>query len=193
VSGERSPRAAVFLDRDGTLIQDVGYLRFPREVALFPWTIDAVRSFNRVGLPVVVITNQSAVARGLITEPMLEDVHRHLSSLLHAGGARVDAYYYCPHHPQGTVAGYVGRCDCRKPGCALIDRAAADLGIDPARSFVVGDKWTDVGAARAAGARGILVRTGYGAEEEAQPRPDLSADAIVDNLVGAASWILRQC
>jgi D-glycero-D-manno-heptose 1,7-bisphosphate phosphatase len=186
-------KPAVFLDRDGTLIEDIGYLRFAREVAFYPWSVDAVRALNRAGFPVVVITNQSGVARGLLTEPMIEDVHRHVSLLLDAGGARVDAYYYCPHHPEATVAVYRKRCDCRKPACGMIERAAADLGLDPARSFVVGDKWIDVGAARAAGARGILVRTGYGAIEESEPPPDLTADAVVDNLVEAVSWILRQC
>jgi D-glycero-D-manno-heptose 1,7-bisphosphate phosphatase len=186
-------KPAVFLDRDGTLIEEVGYLRFVRDVALFPWTIDAVRVLNQAGLPVVVITNQSGVARGFITEAVIDDVHRHISSLLDAGGARIDAYYYCPHHPDGTVAIYTKRCDCRKPGRALIDRAAAELGLDPARSFVVGDKWLDVDMARAVGGRGILVRTGYGATEELQPPPGLSADAVVDNLVEAVGWILRQC
>jgi len=186
-------KPAVFLDRDGTLIRDIGYLRFTREVAFFPWSIDAVRALNQAGLPVVVITNQSGVARGILTEPMIEDVHRHLSKVLDAGGAHVDAYYYCPHHPEGTVEIYRTRCDCRKPGCGMIERAAADLGLDPARSFVVGDKWIDVGAGRAAGARAILVRTGYGATEETEPPADLTADAVVDNLVEAVSWILRQC
>ena len=184
---------AVFLDRDGTLIEDIGYLRFPREVAFYPWSVDAVRALNQAGLAVVVTTKQSGVARGILTEPMIEDVHRHLSMLLDAGGARIDAYYYCPHHPEGTVAAYRSRCGCRKPACGMIERASADLGLDPARSFVVGDKWIDVGAARAAGARGILVRTGYGATQETEPPPGLAADAVVDNLVEAVSWILRQC
>ena len=186
-------KPAVFLDRDGTLIQDIGYLKFPREVAFYPWSVDAVRALNQAGLPVVVTTNQSGVARGILTEPMIEDVHRHVSMLLDAGGAHVDAYYYCPHHPEATVEIYRMRCDCRKPGGGMIERASADLGLDPAKSFVVGDKWADVGAARAAGARGILVRTGYGAAQETDPPPDLTADAIVDNLVEAVSWILRQC
>jgi D-glycero-D-manno-heptose 1,7-bisphosphate phosphatase len=184
---------AVFLDRDGTLIEDIGHLRFAREVAFYPWSVDAVRALNHAGFPVVVITNQSGVGRGIFTEPMVEDVHRHISSLLDAGGARIDAYYYCPHHPEATLQAYRRRCDCRKPGCGMIARASADLDLDPSRSFVVGDKWIDVGAAHAAGARGILVRTGYGATEETEPRSDLQADAIVDNLVEAVSWILRQC
>jgi D-glycero-D-manno-heptose 1,7-bisphosphate phosphatase len=184
-------KPAVFLDRDGTLIEDVGYLRTVRDLRLFPWTVDAVRALNHAGLPVVVITNQSGIARGLLTEETVHDVHRHLSSLLEGGGAHVDAYYYCPHHPDGSVMTYTRRCDCRKPGRGMIDRAAADLGIEPARSFVVGDKWLDVGAARTVGGRGILVRTGYGAAEEREPQPGLSADAVVDNLIEAVGWILR--
>jgi D-glycero-D-manno-heptose 1,7-bisphosphate phosphatase len=183
--------AAVFLDRDGTLIEDVGYLRSVHDLKLFPWTVDAVRALNRAGLPVVVITNQSGVARGLLTEETVDEVHRHLSMLLESGGARVDAYYYCPHHPDGSVVAYAKRCECRKPGRGLIDRAAADLGIAPAQSFVVGDKWLDVGAARAVGGRGILVRTGYGAAEEREPQHGLAADVVVDNLIEAVSWILR--
>jgi len=184
---------AVFLDRDGTLIKDIGYLRDTRDVAFYPWSADAVRTLNQAGFPVVVVTNQSGVARGLLTETILQDVHRHMSDVLEAGGARIDAYYYCPHHPEGSVAAYTRSCDCRKPGCGLIDRASTDLGLNPARSFVVGDKWRDVGAARAAGARGILLRSGgFGAAQE-KPPPGLTADAIVDNLVEAVSWILRQC
>ena len=186
-----SPRAAVFLDRDGTLIEDIGYLRHVRDLALFPWTVDAVRALNQSGLPVVVITNQSGVGRGILTEAVVEELHRHLSAVLEAGGARIDAYYYCPHHPDATVAAYKKRCDCRKPGRGMIDRASADLGLDPARSFVVGDKWLDVGAARAAGARGLLVRTGYGATEEEAPPADLKADMVADNLIEAVGWILR--
>ena len=108
------------------------------------------------------------------------------------GGARLDAYYYCPHHPDGTIAEYAKTCACRKPGRGLVDRAASDLGIDPARSFTVGDRWVDIGLARAIGGRGVLLRTGYGRTEETRPPDGLAADAIVDNLAGAASWILGQ-
>ena len=185
-----TPRPAVFLDRDGTMIEDVGYLDTPSGIELFPWTVDAIRAFNRAGLPVVVVTNQAGVARGFLTEAILADIHRALTATLAAGGATVDGFYHCPHHPHGTVAGYARACDCRKPGRALIDRAARDLDLDPARSFVVGDKWIDVGLAHAVGARGILVRTGYGAAQEARPQQGQAADAIVDNLAAAASWIL---
>jgi len=183
---------AVFLDRDGTIIEDVSYLRRLDQIALFPWSVDAIRCLNRAGLPVVVTTNQAGVARGLFTEAFVDETHLEISKRLHAGKARIDAYYYCPHHPtKGKVAEYSRACDCRKPGCGMVDRASRDLGLDPAQSFVVGDTWLDIGMARAVGARGILVRTGAGAEQERSMKPaDLHADAVVDNLAAAVSWIL---
>jgi D-glycero-D-manno-heptose 1,7-bisphosphate phosphatase len=183
---------AVFIDRDGTLIEEVGYLDRLERVDLYPWSIDAVRAFNRAGLPVILVTNQSGVARGFFSEEVVEHVHRHIADLLEAGGARIDAYYYCPHHPDGKVKPYAQACDCRKPGRGLVDRAAREFSIDPAASFVVGDRWLDVALARAIGGRGVLVRTGYGATEEMKAPEGLRADAIADNLAGAAGWILRQ-
>jgi D-glycero-D-manno-heptose 1,7-bisphosphate phosphatase len=175
------------------MIEDIGFLGSVSRLALFPWTVDAVRALNRAGLAVVVVTNQSGIARGFLTESAVEEIHREMSRRMEAGGARVEAYYYCPHHPDGTVEPYRRRCDCRKPAGGLIDRAASDLHLDPAGSFVVGDKWVDVGLARRIGARGILVRTGTGAAEEACPSPDVAADGVVDNLAAAASWILQRC
>jgi D-glycero-D-manno-heptose 1,7-bisphosphate phosphatase len=186
-----SVNRAVFLDRDGTLIEEVGYLDRADRVELYPWSIDAVRLLNRAGFLVIVATNQSGIARGFFTEAIVDDVHAHISSRLAEGGARIDAYYYCPHHPDGSVEQYTRRCDCRKPGPGLVDRAARELGIDPSASFVVGDRWLDVRLARSVGARGVLVRTGYGASEERQPPGDLVADAVADNLIAASSWILQ--
>jgi D-glycero-D-manno-heptose 1,7-bisphosphate phosphatase len=140
---------------------------------------------------VVVVTNQSGIARGFFTEAFVDEVHREIAARLAPGGARIDAYYYCPHHPDGRVAEFARACDCRKPERGLIDRAARDLDLDPARSFVVGDKWSDVELARAAGARGVLVRTGHGAAEQSRQAGNLTADAVVDNLAAAASWILQ--
>jgi D-glycero-D-manno-heptose 1,7-bisphosphate phosphatase len=183
-------RPAVFLDRDGTIIEDVGYLDTLDRVTFFPWTVDTIRALNCAGLAVVVVTNQSGIARGLFTEAFVDETHRYLTARLEMGGARVDAYYYCPHHPDGTVAEHRRHCDCRKPAPGLIDRATNDLGLDPARSFVVGDRWLDVQLGRAVGARTILVRTGIGAVEETRPPSGVTADTIVDNLAAAASWIL---
>jgi len=184
-------RPAVFLDRDGTLIEDVGYLDALSRISVFPWTIDALRALNRAGLPVVVVTNQSGIARKYFSEAFVQETHRRISARLEAGGARVDAYYYCPHHPDGSIPALARRCDCRKPGSGMIDQAVRDLGIDPAQSFVVGDKWLDVGLAQRVGARSVLVRTGTGAAEERRPVDGVVADAVVDNLAAAASWILR--
>ena len=181
---------AVFLDRDGTIIEEVGYLDRPERVELFPWTIDAVRVLNRAGLAVVLVSNQSGVARGFFTEAVVDAVHQRMADLLNEGGARIDAYYYCPHHPDGKVPRYAQPCDCRKPGRGLVDRAVQELGIDPAKSFVVGDRWLDVALGRAVGAQSVLVRTGYGASEEDRRPADLAADTVVDNLIAATSWIL---
>jgi len=191
-SSGQALRPAVFLDRDGTLIEEVGYLDRVDRVALYPWSIDAVRALNRAGLRVIMVSNQSGVARGFFSEAVVEDVHRHLANLLEAGGAH-DAYYYCPHHPDGKVARYAQACDCRKPARGLVDRAVREFEIDPARSFVVGDRWLDIALARAVNAKGVLVRTGYGVTEEFRPPDNLTADAIADNLIGAVAWILRQC
>jgi D-glycero-D-manno-heptose 1,7-bisphosphate phosphatase len=184
--------AAVFLDRDGTLIEEVGYLDRPSRVALFPWTVGAIRALNRAAIPVVLITNQSGVARGFFTEAVVDAVHRHIADLLEAGGARIDAYYYCPHHRDGSVAEYTRACECRKPGRGLVDRAVREHGVDPTASFTIGDRWLDVALARSIGGRGVLVRTGYGADEEHRLPEGLVPDAVVDNLAEAVSWVLRR-
>lgn len=181
---------AVFLDRDGTLIEEVDYLERVEQVALYSWSIDGVRLLNRAGIRVFVVTNQAGVARGYFTESVVAEVHRRIDSLLASGGARIDAYYYCPHHPEGAVEAYRRSCECRKPGRGLVDRAAREFGIDPSRSFVVGDRWLDIQLARAVGARAVLVRTGFGSTAERQQPSDVTADAIADNLVDAANWIL---
>jgi len=181
---------AVFLDRDGTIIEEVGYLDRPERVEFFPWTIDAIRVLNRAGLAVVLVSNQSGVARGFFNEGVVDAVHKRMADLLAEGGAHIDAYYYCPHHPDGKVPQYTQKCDCRKPGRALVDRAAQEFGIDPTKSFVVGDRWLDVALGRAVGAQSVLVRTGYGASEEQKRPADVEADAVVDDLIAASSWIL---
>ncbi len=183
---------AVFLDRDGTLIEEVGYLDRPDRVLLFPWTIAAVRALNLAGLAVVMVSNQSGLARGFFTEAVVDDVHRTIADQLDAGGARIDAYYYCPHHPDGKVPGLDIVCECRKPARGLVDRAVSEFGVDSARSFVVGDRWVDVGLARTVGAKAVLVRTGYGDQEARNPPRGVNADAVVDNLIAASAWILKE-
>jgi D-glycero-D-manno-heptose 1,7-bisphosphate phosphatase len=168
----------------------VGYLDRPERVEFFPWTIDAIRVLNRAGLAVVLVSNQSGVARGFFNEDVVDAVHKRMADLLAEGGAHIDAYYYCPHHPDGKVPQYTQKCGCRKPGRGLVDRAEQEFGIDPTRSFVVGDRWLDVALGRVVGAQSVLVRTGYGASEEQKRPADVEADAVVDDLIAASSWIL---
>ncbi len=185
-------RPAVFLDRDGTLIEEVGYLDRLERLSLFPWTVDAVRLLNRAGLPVVVVSNQAGVARGFFDENFVHELHRHLDERLAAGGARIDRYYFCPHHPDAPVQKYRVNCQCRKPGAGMVRQAADELDLEPATSFVIGDRWLDVELAANVGATGVLVRTGYGLTEEDHPKQGLRPALVADNLIDAVGWILRQ-
>jgi D-glycero-D-manno-heptose 1,7-bisphosphate phosphatase len=184
-------RPAVFLDRDGTLLEEAGYLDRLERLIFFPYTIDAVRLLNRAGLAVVVVTNQAGIARGIFKESFVAEAHGHITERFAAGGARVDGFYYCPHHPEAVVPEFRQTCDCRKPGPGMLTRAAADLDLALGRSFVVGDRWHDLEAGQRVGARTLLVRTGYGRTEEAAPKPHVQPSAIVDNVMAAVSWILR--
>jgi D-glycero-D-manno-heptose 1,7-bisphosphate phosphatase len=184
-------RPAVFLDRDGTLLEEAGYLDRLDRLILFPFTIDAVRLLNRAGFSVVVVTNQAGIARGIFKESFVAEAHRHMTERLAAGGAHVDAFYYCPHHPEAVVNEFRQTCECRKPKPGMLTRAAADLDLALDRSFVVGDRWHDLEAGQRVGARTLLVRTGYGKTEEAAPRPELHPSAVVENVMEAVSWILR--
>lgn len=187
-SGDRRP--AIFLDRDGTLNVDVGYLHAVEQLELFPWTGDALRLLKRAGFALVVVTNQAGIAQGLIREGVVEQVHAEMEGRLQPIGAGIDGYYMCPHHPRGSVEKYRADCRCRKPGTAMIEEAVRDLGLDPRRSWMIGDKWLDVQLGHAVGARSILVRTGWGAEAERR-RPDGQAvDAVCDNLMDAVAHIL---
>ncbi len=184
-------RPAVFLDRDGTINEDVGYLDRLERLTLFPFSIAAVRLLNRAGFPVVVVTNQRGVATGLISETFLHTVHDVLSERFRRGGAHIERFYHCPHDPHAPIEQYRRDCTCRKPKPGLVLQAADDLGIDLTRSFVVGDKWSDVALARSVGATGILVQTGYGATQA--ERPDRPRDAIVvADLMAATVRILER-
>jgi D-glycero-D-manno-heptose 1,7-bisphosphate phosphatase len=163
-------RAAVFLDRDGTIIEDAGYLSDPDRVRLLPGAAEAISRLNQAGLLAVVVTNQSGIARGLFDEAAYEATRRRLDRLLADRGARLDAQYHCPHHPDVT-----GPCECRKPGLRLYRQAADELGIDLSASWWVGDRLRDVYAATALGGRGILL--GPAASASFLAAPDL-AEAV---------------
>jgi len=178
------------MDRDGTLIEEVGYLDRLDRLDIFPYSVDAVRLLNRAGFAVVVVTNQSGIARGYFDEAFVDGVHARLATVFERGGARIDAFYYCPHLPDGAVAAFRQACDCRKPRPGLLQRAARELQLDPRRSFVIGDRSNDVEAGRAFGAATVLVRTGYGSAAAASTAA--GATAVAGNLIEAVSWILRQ-
>jgi len=184
-------RPAVFLDRDGTLLEEAGYLDRLERLVFFSYGIDAVRLLNRGGYAVVIMTNQSGVGRGMYEEEFVLRAHEVVDRRVRAGGGRIDGYYYCPHHPEAEIEKYRRDCDCRKPFPGMLRQAAADLDLDLSRSFAVGDKWTDVQAGIAAGGKGILVRTGYGRSSEAAARRPAEPAAIVDDLIAATAWILR--
>jgi D-glycero-D-manno-heptose 1,7-bisphosphate phosphatase len=186
-----SGRPAVFLDRDGTLSEERGYIDRLALLDIFPWTADAIRLLNRAQFAVVVVTNQSAIGRGIIDEAFLHSVHREIDRRLEPGGAHVDRYYFCPHIHDARLPEYRVHCRCRKPGPGMIEQASLDLELDPGRSFMVGDRLIDVACGHAAGAKSILVRTGRGAHE-VESVPGLSdPDAILNNLMEAVGWILR--
>jgi D-glycero-D-manno-heptose 1,7-bisphosphate phosphatase len=185
-------RPCVFLDRDGTLNVDVGYMHAIDQLELYPWTADALRLLKRAGFALVVVTNQAGLARGLIAEGFVEEAHAELQRRLTAVGAGLDGFYYCPHHPMGTVEKFRGDCRCRKPNPGMVEDAARDLGLDLSRSWVIGDKWLDVQLGAAVGARSILVRTGWGASEEPKRPNGVDVEAVCDNLMHAVAVILEQ-
>ena len=186
-----SGRPAVFLDRDGTLSEERGFIDRLELIEIFPWTSDAVRLLNRAGFAVVVVTNQSAVGRGIIDLAFLQSVHDAFDRHFAKSGARIDRYYFCPHHPDAPLPEYRQVCRCRKPAPGMIEQAAADLELDLSRSFMVGDRPIDVASGHAAGVRSVLVRSGHSSGGSDAPAGLREPDAILNNLMEAVGWILR--
>lgn len=178
---------AVFLDRDQTLIHDPGYLADPAAVRLLPGVGAGLRRMAAAGYKLVVVTNQAAIARGLLTEAGLAEIHARLRALLRAEGVELDAIYYCPYHPEGTVAPYNAEHPERKPSPGMLLRAARELDLDLAQSWMVGDAPRDVEAGRRAGCRTILV-----AQRSSEPAPDEpQPDFVADTFEAAAAHVLR--
>lgn len=155
-------KRAVFLDRDGVVIEDSHYNGDPARVRLVPGAADAITALNRTGWIVVVVSNQSGVARGLFTLESVGTVHERIAELLRASAARIDAFHFCPHHPEADVLEFRADCDCRKPRPGMLRRAAAELGLDLVASWMIGDRASDLEAGAAAGCRTVLVRSGVG-------------------------------
>jgi D-glycero-D-manno-heptose 1,7-bisphosphate phosphatase len=180
-------KAAVFLDRDGTISEEVGYLNHISRFRMFPFAPTSIHKLNDSGLLVFVITNQSGVARGYYPESLVHTVHDLMTQQLSEARAHLDGFYYCPHTSSDA-------CTCRKPGPGMLDRASAEHGIDLTRSFVVGDRHSDVELAHRVGARSIMVRTGYGEGEILWHASGwtLKPDFIAADLSSATDWILEQ-
>ncbi len=185
---------AVFLDRDGTVTEEVGYLTNVDMLHMIPGAGAAIRKLNQAGFKVVLVTNQSGVARGYFPESLVHEAHERLTGMLKSEGARLDGIYYCPHHPSAGNSEYTTVCDCRKPATGLLDRAAKELNIDLMGSYMVGDKWSDVELAHNAGVKAVLVQTGFAHDDPGNVRPKQvdDPDFTAHDLTEAAEWILRQ-
>ncbi len=187
-------KGIVFLDRDGTLIEEVGYLRDPAAVRILPGAAEALRTLSEAGYLLAVVSNQAGLARGKFTMAEMEAVHREFVSAFAKEGVVFDAVEYCPHHPEGSVDAYRGGCDCRKPGTGLAERILEALRVpDSAPRYLVGDKMTDVQMGTRIGAATILVGTGYGIEERAAgERSGVPPGVFLPGMREAADWILSQ-
>ncbi len=179
------PRSAVFLDRDGTVSEEIGYVYDASQYRVFPWTGTAIQRLNAKGLHVILATNQSGIERGYFTEDMVHRVHRNLSDEIGRSGGRLDAAYFCPHLPDSCR-------DCRKPHPGMLYRARDEMAVDLETSYMVGDRQTDVQAGKAAGTRTILVMTGDGRNQrdlyrDSEVQPDYFANTLSD----AVDWILE--
>lgn len=181
------PRRAVFLDRDGTISEEMGYMNHLTRFHVFPFAVAAIKRLNEAGWPVVVVTNQSGCARGFFPEEMIHRVHDKLTTELAAGGARVDGIYYCPHQKSDG-------CTCRKPLLGMLERAAQEHGLELAGSWIVSDRYDDLRMAEGIGGRSVLVLTGYGRGEYENNRGKWprQPDFVAENLEVAVDTILKE-
>lgn len=186
MTGDNAKRPAVFMDRDGTISEEIGYVNHPSRYRVFPYAGEAVRLLNQSNYLAVLVTNQAGVARGYFTEDVIKAVHACLEKELAKNDAHLDAIFYCAHHPNVGEAPYRQDCDCRKPKPGLITRAAAEFDIDLTRSWMIGDRYSDIELARNAGVRSAFVLSGYGLGEWEYQRsvwktePDLVANDLLE-------------
>src|ERR1041385_5580696 len=179
-------KRAVFIDRDGTLSEEVGYINHVSRFQLFPYAAEAIKELNQHNWLAIVVTNQAGVARGYFSEDMIQAVHKKMTEDLSASGAKLDAVYYCAHHPTVGEPPYRVDCDCRKPRPGLVQRAAADLNVDLANSWMIGDRYSDVQLAPNAGLKSMFVMSGYGRgewehqEQDWDLHPDMTAETLLD-------------
>lgn len=188
-------RRAVFIDRDGTISEEIGYVNHPSRYRVFPYAAEAIRLLNNSGWLAILVTNQAGVARGYFTEDIIHRVHQILTDELARGGAHLDAIYYCPHHPSVGEAPYRQDCDCRKPKPGLIHRAVEDLQIDLSQSWMIGDRYSDTQLAHRAGVRSAFVLSGYGRGEWEYQRETLwqtEPEIVAEDLLDAVRRIIER-
>jgi D-glycero-D-manno-heptose 1,7-bisphosphate phosphatase len=185
-------KPALFIDRDGTISEEVGYVNHPSRFRLFPYSAEAIKKLNEADWLAIVVTNQAGVARGYFSEEIITEVHNQLNSQLAKGNARLDAVYYCAHHPTVGEPPYRLDCDCRKPRAGLIKRASSDFEIDLSNSWMVGDRYSDIQLAHNAGLRSAFVLSGYGRGEWEYQRSSwkLQPDLVSEDLLEAVNSIV---
>jgi D-glycero-D-manno-heptose 1,7-bisphosphate phosphatase len=185
-------KPAVFLDRDGTINEQMGYINHISRFKILDSVHDAIRLLNENGYYSIILSNQSGVARGYFPIELVDEIHTLLTDSLRNHGAYVDGFFFCPHYPRGDIKEYRVECDCRKPKTGLIEKACDSFDIDIARSYMVGDRYTDIEFAHRAGLKGVMVRTGYGLGdiEYIVPKKKIKPDHISDNLIDAVKWII---
>lgn len=184
---------AVFIDRDGCLIHELGYISKLKNVKFFKRSFDAVRLLRKNGFKIVVVTNQSGVARGYFPESFVKEAHSYISARLKKKGLKVDAFYYCPHHKKAVIAKYKKDCSCRKPKQGMIKMAAKKFNLDLKKSYTMGDKLTDVALGHNGGMKGILVLTGFGKWQRTLIRKEKTKpDFIARDFYGGAKWLVNQ-
>jgi D,D-heptose 1,7-bisphosphate phosphatase len=187
---------AVFLDRDGTINEEVGYLDSLDKLKMIPAAHEAIRLINLSGMKAIVVTNQSGVARGFFTEKFVRQTHEVIQTALLEKKASIDKFYYCPHHPTEGTGIYLQNCNCRKPSPGMLLQAAHDLDIELGSSYMVGDRYRDVETAKKVGVKGILVKTGYGREVLQDVDPEVATagnkpDFVAEDILEAVKWIMK--
>jgi D-glycero-D-manno-heptose 1,7-bisphosphate phosphatase len=187
-------RPAIFMDRDGTVNEQMGYINHLCRFVLLPRSGEAVRLLNQNGFLAIIVSNQSGVARGYFPIELVYKVHDHMGMLLKQEGAVLDGIFFCPHYPGGKVSEYSRPCDCRKPRTGLIDQACRQFAIDMTNSYVIGDRCTDMELASRSGLRGIMVKTGYGLGdlEYVLPHSAYQPFHVAEDLLDAVRWIVAR-
>ncbi|MBU0686752.1 MAG: HAD family hydrolase [Candidatus Margulisbacteria bacterium] len=183
---------AVFLDKDGTINEDVGYLDDPAKLTVFPYSAQAIKILNDAGFKVIIVSNQAGIARGILTEDIYQAIDKKTHKIILQDGGIIDASYYCPHHPEHGIHPYRTKCENRKPNPGMLKKGEKEFDLDLSKCYMIGDKISDIQAGHNAGVKTILVKTGYGKDHVNNPKlKELNPVFIGENLLEAAEWIVK--